>query len=112
GLVTYSNEAKSARLNINPHLIDQFGAVSSEVAYEMSVGLLQSHTDFAICTTGYAGPASSQVEEVGLCYISVGTKQSINVYKYKFCGNREQIRKISTNTALFLLVKLIKDKKF
>ena len=38
GWVTYSNEAKTQMLDVNPNLIDRVGAVSEEVVREMSLG--------------------------------------------------------------------------
>src|SRR5271169_1591630 len=56
GFVTYSNEAKSEMLGIDPNLIRDHGAVSSEVAVAMAAcALRQSRATLSIAVTGIAG---------------------------------------------------------
>ena len=45
---------------------------------------------------------------MGLCYLAVGTKQSVYVYKYNFRGSREEISSRAVNQALYLLYRQIK----
>ena len=55
--VTYANEAKSKYLGVSEETLEKYGAVSVQTAGEMVKGLLQSTgTDYAIATTGIAGP--------------------------------------------------------
>jgi len=49
--VTYSNDAKSKFLKVKKETLEEFGAVSKETAYEMSLGLLK-YADCSIATTG------------------------------------------------------------
>ncbi len=111
GVVTYSNEAKIERLSVKQDDLKKFGAVSSQVAYQMALGLLlKGGCDVAISTTGIAGPKSDDtLKPVGLCYIAVGTKAGIHVYKYNLKGNREEITETAKNTALFLAIKNLKN---
>lgn len=111
GAVTYSNQSKVKRLGVKQSDIDQKGAVSSIVAYQMSAGLLRSgECDVAIATTGIAGPSSDQSKfPVGLAYIAVGMKNGVHTYKYNFTGNREEITETAKNTALFLAIKKLKS---
>ena len=52
GFVTYSNEAKAELLDVPMELIDQWGAVSSQVAAAMASGALaRSHADLSISVT-------------------------------------------------------------
>ena len=108
GAVTYSSVAKSKRLSISPHYIDEFGAVSPQVAKAMAEGLMTNGSDIVVTTTGYAGPDSTGKTPVGLCYIAVGTHAGVTVHKSVFAGDRNTIRAQATNTALFLVVKSIK----
>lgn len=56
-LVTYSNEAKSALLQVSSDVIDTFGAVSIATAWSMARGVLDaSGADVAVAITGVAGP--------------------------------------------------------
>ena len=110
GIVAYDNRAKMKRLGVSEDTLARFGAVSDETAYEMAAGLLTTgNCDVALATTGIAGPASDGSEKpVGLCYIAVGTRESIFVYKYIFQGKRNAIAERAVNQALFLLYKQIK----
>ena len=83
--------------------------MSEKTAYEMALGLLNTnHTDIAIATTGLVGPKSDRsMLPVGLCFIAVGTKERILVYRYKFDGDRENITKTAINYALFLALFIV-----
>lgn len=57
GFVTYSNEAKVARLRVSQDVLDTFGAVSIATAWSMAQGALAaSGADVAVAITGVAGP--------------------------------------------------------
>ena len=57
GFITYSNQAKMNRLNVNADVIDTFGAVSVATAWAMAQGALSaSNADVAVAITGIAGP--------------------------------------------------------
>ena len=64
--------------------------------------------DFAISTTGCAGPSSDEYDTpIGLSYIGIGDREKINVYDTFFDKERNEIRKCVTNTALYLALKNI-----
>src|SRR5690606_37639149 len=67
GFVTYSNELKEKILGVSKESLEQFGAVSEQVASEMLDGLLKlTGTDFGISITGIAGPSGgSEHKPVG-----------------------------------------------
>ncbi len=111
GVVTYSNQSKMKRLSVKKIDLDTSGAVSSIVAYQMAVGLLNGgECDIAIATTGIAGPNSDNTEKpVGLCYIAVGMRDGVHTYRYVFKGDREEITETAKNTALFLAIKKLKN---
>ncbi len=111
GLNTYAEEAKTQRLGVSQYLLKTAGAVSDQTAYEMALGLLNSgNCNLAIATTGLAGPNRDKSGlPVGLCFIAVGTKEKIFVYRYKFDGNRREITEKAINYALFLAYKALKD---
>ncbi len=111
GLNTYDEKSKIKRLNVTEYGLQTVGAVSDRTAYEMALGLLNTgDCDIAIATTGLAGPQSDRSSlPVGLCFIAVGTKQKIFVYRYQLKGNREEITEKAINYALFLAYKQLKD---
>jgi nicotinamide-nucleotide amidase len=73
GLVTYSNDAKSALLGVPAALIERDGAVSESVARAMAEGALErSPADIAVAVTGIAGPGGGTAEKpVGLVHFAV-----------------------------------------
>ena len=77
GFVTYSNAAKIEMLGINPSTLEQFGAVSPEVALEMVQGALRrSAADVALSVTGIAGPGGSQFKPEGRVCFGIATQQN------------------------------------
>ena len=106
GYVTYSNRAKEADLGVPPALIQEFGAVSSEVALAMAEGALaRSGASIALSVTGIAGPDGGSPEKpVGLVYFACGRRGALNVLEKRF-GNlgRGAIRLAGVATALDLL---------
>ena len=110
GLNTYNELSKIKRLGVGENTLQTFGAVSEHTAYEMAAGLIATgDCDVSIATTGLAGPKSDRTGlPVGLCYIAVGTKERVFVYRYKFDGTREEITEKAINYALFLAYKQLK----
>ncbi len=111
GVNTYAEESKIKRLGVSEYGLRTTGAVSDQTAYEMALGLLNTgDCDIAIATTGLAGPKSDKsMLPVGLCYVAVGTKEKIFVYRYKLDGSRAEITEKAINYALFLAYKQLKS---
>ncbi len=111
GLVTYDLDAKNYRLNVSENDLQNLGAVSSEVAYQMCNSLIKTgKCNIALSTTGIAGPKSDDSGyPVGLCYIGVATEEHTVVFKYNFKGTRQEITNQGVETALFLAVKALKN---
>ncbi|HEY8423329.1 MAG TPA: CinA family protein [Clostridia bacterium] len=105
GLVTYTEKSKMARLGIDKSVIDNFGVVSSETAYQMAAGLIKAGADIAMATTGFAGPEG---DNVGLCYLALGDKDGIHIFENHFEGNREQIISQGCDNAFFRLIQYLK----
>lgn len=109
GINAYDSKAKHARLGVSEFTLKTKGAVSSDTACAMAAGLLgQGNCDLAIATTGNAGPESSGNTPVGLCFIAIGTRERIRVFRYRLAGDRETVTETAINLALFLAYKEIK----
>jgi len=102
GLVTYSNQAKTALLGVPEALIAAHGAVSEEVARAMAEGCRErAGTDYAIAVTGIAGPAGGTPEKpVGLVYIAVADRAGVEVVRQTWPGTRSQFKTRVSQTAL------------
>ncbi len=113
GLVTYSNESKIRRLNIEPQIIGNYGAVSIETVYEMAANIIMDNDcDYSVATTGNAGPTAEKDGETGVCYIAVGTPKAVDIYGYKFEGDRERVTECGIKAALFRLYKKLTENEF
>ncbi len=94
GFVVYSNQAKHKTLGVPEKTIETFGAVSEEVARAMAVGCLEkSGADFAVATTGIAGPSGGSPEKpVGTLCLAIAQKNSTEVLSRRLVlqGDRQQ----------------------
>ncbi len=81
--VTYANEAKTTYLGVSEETLKKYGAVSPETAKEMVEGLLKNtDCDFAIATTGIAGPTGGTEEKpVGLMYLGLASRVDVKIIK-------------------------------
>lgn len=110
GIVCYSNEAKRNRLHVSQHILNNYGAVSIETAYEMAANLLMDGKyDYVVATTGNAGPTAEKENECGVCYIAVGDKTTIDIFPYRFEGDRAAVIHSGTQTALYHLYKALQN---
>ncbi len=95
GLICYSNQSKIKKLNINKKNIEKYGAVSFEIAKQMTINLSKiEKTNLSIITTGIAGPdGGTKDKPIGLVYIGIKYNKKILVFKKKFNGTRIQIQR-------------------
>ena len=111
GVNTYNEYSKIKRLGVSNYTLKTVGAVSDQTAYEMATGLIATgDCDISIATTGLAGPKTDKSGlPVGVCYIAIGTKEKVFVYRYKFDGTRQDITETAINYALYLAYKHLKS---
>lgn len=109
GVVAYSNEVKIALLNVQDTTLQTKGAVSKATAREMAMGVLDTlKTDYAIATTGIAGPdGGSEEKPVGTIWIAVASNRNIKLKRYVFAHEREGNILRSSQTAIHMLRQLI-----
>ncbi len=102
GVVVYSNPAKTEMLDVPQDLIERQGAVSSEVAAAMALGIRQAaRTDLGLAVTGIAGPdGGTEQKPVGLVFVALATTQGVKTAEYRFLGDREQVRLKASQMAL------------
>ncbi len=110
GYITYANEAKEDILNVQHKTLEEFGAVSKETAIEMAKGCaLVSNADISIVSTGIAGPEGGTKEKpVGLVYIACYYRDAVYVEKHLYHGNRNDIRRKATASAVKLALQTLK----
>ena len=105
GLVTYTDAQKQALLGVPLELIQAHSAVSEAVAAAMAEGALkETGADYALSTTGYAGPGGGTEEvPVGTVFIGLAGPRGVKVTKLLYGLGRYRIRTLSSQTALDLL---------
>jgi nicotinamide-nucleotide amidase len=111
GVVSYSNEAKSSLLGVDPSLIESYGAVSPQVASAMADGALARFSgDTAVAITGVAGPGGgTEAKPVGYVCWSVKTSDGRSVaVDRQLPGNRAEVRDRSTTVAMHLVRRLLR----
>lgn len=108
-VVAYANEIKTGILGVDPHLIAKHGAVSEPVAIAMAEGARAlMNTDFAVSTTGIAGPAGgSDTKPVGTVWIAVSHRGGTVAEKHTLTTDRASNITRFTLLALNLLRKRI-----
>ena len=106
GYITYSNGAKQKLLGVLEQSLEQYGAVSSQVAGQMALGAArQAKAQVAIAVTGIAGPGGGTPQKpVGLVYIGCYVDGKVFVTENHFQGSRPQIRALTAQAALSLLL--------
>ena len=106
GYVTYANAAKHRILGVSQASLNNFGAVSRQVAEEMARGAANvSGAQCAVSVTGIAGPdGGTEAKPVGLVYIGCYVAGKIVVTENHFQGNRAQVRAQTVEAALKLLL--------
>jgi nicotinamide-nucleotide amidase len=111
GFVTYSNQAKQDMLGVPVDLLEQYGAVSEEVARAMAEGaLLESRAQVSIAVTGIAGPSGgTPAKPVGtVCFGWSQAGSTVDSETMHFDGGRAEVRAQSVRHALGgLLLRLL-----
>ena len=103
--LTYSNDLKVKLADVDVNTLESFGAVSKDVAEEMSKGGLDKlGVDFCISTTGIAGPdGGTDLKPVGTVWISISSRTQTISKSYSFGDNRERNIQMTVLTALNML---------
>ena len=108
-VIAYDNSVKIKLLSVPAGIIDKYGAVSKETVEKMAEGArILFNTDFAVATSGIAGPDGGTIEKpVGTLWIAVSTENQNICEKQTFGNDRViNIRRFSL-AALNLLRKQI-----
>ncbi len=109
-VVAYDNSIKQNVLQVQELSLIKYGAVSKEVVEQMALGIQKlMQTDYAIATSGIAGPTGGTNEKpVGTTWIAIASPDGeVYTRKYVFGTQREQNIRRATSVALNNLRKLL-----
>jgi nicotinamide-nucleotide amidase len=111
GLITYSNEAKRDLLHVPQSELEQYGAVSPQVAKSMAKGALRlANADIAVSVTGVAGPSGGSAEKpVGTVHVGIAWDGGAVSEHHHFLGRRVDIAQRASQAALALMRLLLID---
>ena len=86
GIVAYTEEIKMRLLEVKPETLRDFGVVSRQTVEEMAQGAMKSmNSDFAVATSGVAGPSGGSEEiPVGTIWIAAASRSQV----YTHCIRR------------------------
>ena len=101
-MVTYSNNAKMTILDVKEENLEKYGAVSEQVVREMAEGVRKKlGSDFAIATSGVAGPDGGTEEKpVGTVWVSIAGKNKTLAKQLNLGKSRERNIRISMLSVL------------
>ena len=101
-ITAYSNEVKIKIVGVREDTINQYGAVSHQVAEEMAQGGRRAlAVDICLVNTGIAGPSGATPgKPVGLFYIGLSHRTGTYSRKHHFQGDREQNKRGAAEAAL------------
>ncbi|APY10033.1 competence/damage-inducible protein A [Seonamhaeicola sp. S2-3] len=109
GVVTYSTESKVNVLGVSSEVIQEHSVVSGQVAESMASNALKLfNSDFAVATTGNAGPTKGESDaDVGTVFIAIASKDGVFSEKFSLGNHRIKVINKAVNKALEMLLKEI-----
>lgn len=111
GVVAYSNELKEKILGVSHSTLAEHGAVSEETVREMANGMRQlSGADYAVATTGIAGPGGGSPEKpVGTVWIGISSAQQTVAKLLKLSDQRANVIERTCNQVFSELIQIIRS---
>lgn len=101
GVVSYATAVKVEVLGVPERLVEEHGVVSARCAEAMAAGVRSLlGTDWAVSTTGVAGPDTQEGKPVGLVYVGVAGASGVVAHRLDLAGDREAVRAGAVRAAL------------
>jgi len=108
GLITYSDQSKIKFLDIAKRMLTKHTAVSEEVAIAMAQSARkQFGSDYAIATTGVAGPGKAYGQKAGTVWVAIDSKKGPVTLCLALSGTREDIRHATIQSALAAFTRIL-----
>jgi nicotinamide-nucleotide amidase len=108
GVICYATSVKQRVLGVTEETVEKHGVVSAECAAEMAAGARSLlGADYAISTTGVAGPTEQEGKPVGLVYVGVAGPDGVSTKELHLDGDRGQIRERSCLEAMSAAIAVV-----
>ena len=110
GVVAYATELKAQLLGVDPGLLERHGPVYAPVAVAMADGVrnLLSAT-IGVATTGVAGPGPQDGHPAGTVHVAVSLSGDTVVRTMALPGNRDEVRRLTVERVLGLLLGRLRE---
>ena len=109
GVIAYDDAIKISELKVDAKTLKKFTAVSEEVAKEMAAGALKKFkTDYAIATTGVAGPGKAYGQKAGTVWVAIASKKELFAIALSLSGSRDLIRHATIESTLASFERILK----
>lgn len=100
-VVSYATEVKQQLLGVPEDVVAERGVVSAECARAMAAGVRRViGADWALATTGVAGPDPQEDKPVGMVFVGVAGPETVRSVELSLSGDRSQIREQTCAEAL------------
>jgi nicotinamide-nucleotide amidase len=110
GVVAYATELKAALLGVDSRMLARHGAVFPAVAAAMADGVRSRlGATYGVATTGVAGPEPADGQPVGTAHIAVSAADDTVVRTIGLSGDRHEIRRLTVEHALGLLLGRLRE---
>ena len=112
GVTSYANNVKQDVLGVPAEIISEYGAVSSECVAAMAEGVRRiTGSDYAVSTSGIAGPGGGSLEKpVGTVWVGVSSDSGTETFKVQYNGDRKRnIERFAAFTLDKLRIRLLNE---
>jgi nicotinamide-nucleotide amidase len=110
GIVAYATDLKATLLGVPQAVLDQHGAVYPAVALAMAAGVRERlSATFGAATTGVAGPDPADGQPPGTVHIAVSAEDDSVVRTLALDGDRDQVRRLTVDRSLALLLGKLRE---
>ncbi len=115
GVTSYANSVKNGVLGVPEEILDNYGAVSKECVAAMADGVRRiTGSDFAVSTSGIAGPGGGSPEKpTGTVWVGISSAAGTETFTVQYNGDRKRnIERFSAFTLNKLRIRLINELKY
>ncbi len=111
GIIAYVDETKKNLLGIDPQVIEEQTAVCEEVARPMVTGACKAlNTNFAIASTGFAGPTGGPKEiPIGTIWLACGSQDKQVTFKVEEDHGRDINLAIATHKVMQMFLDFLRS---